>query len=297
MTGQAPNDVGDSKIAFMPRCGIIASTDILGNLVMTKRDELEATYKVILAAARRKDLVRYSELIALHNWPEGNATRILGSQLNALVKICQWRGWPAMAVIVVRQHYDRLTDNNLKAFIRGARDAGYTIKDPEEFQDEQREFLYRWAPTAPDTLDLSDQEVQDLFQGTRDWHTNDDSLIDDSDQEDDSGEANAQPDNNPLGTSESGTKSPASNQDTSTHSDGNNEEIINQLREDVETLKEEQKKTNQTIKELQQEVENNHKKSLERTDSKFDKLSERLVYFVLAVVAIIVSAVGVSLSI
>ena len=260
---------------------------------MTKKDELEATYKVILAAARRKDFVRYSELIALHNWPEDNATRILGSQLNALVKVCRWRGWPAIAVIVVRQHYDRLTDNNLKAFIRGARDAKYTVNDPEEFQDEQREFLYRWAPTAPDTLDLSDQEVQDLFKGTRDWHTNDDSLIDDSDQEDNSGEASVQPDNNPPRTGGSDTKDPAPHQNTGTPSDRNNEEIINQLREEIETLKKDQKRTDNTIKELQQEVENKHKESLERTDSKFDKISERLVYFVLGTVAIIVPAISV----
>ena len=138
-------------------------TNFFGNLVMTKKDELEATYKVILAAARRKGLVYTSKLIDLHNWPEGGATQVLGNQLNALVKVCRRRGWPAMAVIVVKQHYDRLTDKNLKAFIRGSRNAKYTVNDPEEFQDEQREFLYRWAPTAPDTLDLSDQEVQDLF--------------------------------------------------------------------------------------------------------------------------------------
>ena len=264
---------------------------------MAEIDEMKTIYKVIIAAARRKDLVRYSELIAMHNWPRGSAAGILGKRLNELLKVCKWRGWPAMAVIVVRQHYDRLTDNNLEAFVRGARDAGYIVEDPEEFQDKQREFLYKWAPTAPDALVLSEQEIQDLFKGTRNWHAADDSLIDDSDQEDDSGEANAQPDSRQPRTNGSGTKSTAPHQNTGAPPDGSNEEIINQLREDVETLKKEQKRTNQTIRELQQEVKKNHKESLKRTDSKFDKLSERLVYFVLGIVAIIISAVGVSFSI
>ena len=263
---------------------------------MINRDELETIYKVIVAAARRKGLVRYSELIALHNWPEGSAARILGNRLNELLKVCWRRGWPAVAVIVVRKYDDRLTGNNLAAFVRGARDAGYTVTNPEIFEAEQRKFLYDWAPTAPDTLDISDQEIQDLFKNTRVRHTNDDSLIDD-DQEDDNGETTAQLEDKPPRTGGSGTKDSASHQNVGTSSDGNNEETILQLREEVETLKKEQRKTDKIVKELQQEVEKNHKESLERTDSKFDKLSERLVYFVLAIVAIIISAVGVSFSI
>lgn len=264
---------------------------------MTNRDELETIYKVIVAAARRKGLVRYSELIALHNWPEGSAARTLGERLNDLLKVCWRRGWPAMAVIVVRKYDDRLTGGNLAAFVRGARAAGYIVKDPEEFEAEQRKFLYDWAPAAPDTLDISDQEIQEILKATRDRHANDDSLIDDGDQEGDSGEANTRPDSNPPKTSGSGTKESAPHQNVGIPSDGNNEKTIRQLRKEIETLKKEQIKTNKTVKELQQEVEKNHKESLERTDSKFDKLSERLVYFVLAIVAIIISAVGVSFSI
>ena len=260
---------------------------------MTESDELKTIYKAILTAARRKGLARYSELIDLHNWPGDSAAWILGNRLDALVKVCRWRGWPAMAVIVVRKNYNRLTDNNLAAFVRGTRNAGYAVTDPEEFQEKQREFLYKWAPTAPDTLDLSDREIQDLFMGTRDWHTNDDSLNDDGDRGGDSGEANARPDSSPPKTIGSGTKDSAPHQNLGTPPDGNNEETIRQLKQEVETLKKEQRKTDKTVKELQQEVEKNHKESLERTDSKFDKLSERLVYFVLAIVAIIISAVGV----
>ena len=139
---------------------MIDFTSNFGNFVMTNRDELEATYKVIIAAARQKGLVHYSELITLHKWPEDSATRMMGDQLDTLVKVCKRRGWPAMAVIVVRKNYDRLTENNLAAFVRGSRNAGYTVGDPEEFQDKQRELLYLWAPIAPDTLDLSDEELK-----------------------------------------------------------------------------------------------------------------------------------------
>lgn len=265
--------------------------------MMTNRSELEATYKVIIAAARQKRLVRYSELITLHKWPEDSATRMMGNQLDTLVKVCKHRGWPAMAAIVVRKNYDRLTENNLRAFIRGSRDAGYTVKDPEDFQDKQRELLYKWAPTAPDTLELSDQEIQNLFKNSRDRHTIDDSLIDNSDRDRVSGEANAQPNNSPTITGESDTKDTAPYKNNTTKPDENNEEAVNQLREEVETLKNDQKRTVKIIKELRQKVENYHKESLERTDTKFDKLSERLVYVVLAMVAIIVSTYGVIFSI
>lgn len=285
------------RLHSSPRCVISVTVNNFGNLMMVNKDELEATYKVIIAAARRKGLVRYSELITLHNWPEGRAKQIMGSQLDALVKVCRHRGWPAMAAIVVRKDHDRLTDNNLTAFVRGTRGAGYTVEDPEEFQDKQRELLYNWAPTAPDTLDLGNHEIQDIFGVVSDRHSNDDSLIDDIDQEDDSGKANAQPNSSLQRTSGLGTKDPATHQNKDIPSDRNNEEEIIQLREDVEALKKDQKRTAKTIKELQQELENKHKESVERTDSKFDKLSERLVYVVLAIVAIIVSTVGVIFSI
>lgn len=264
---------------------------------MTVREELKTIYQVILAAARRKDLVRYSELIDLHNWPRDSAAGILGTRLDALVKVCCQRNWPAMAVIVVRKNYDRLTDNNLRAFVRGTRDAGYTVKDPEDFQEKQKEFLYMWAPTAPDKLDLSDQEIQVLFKGTRDWHINDDSLINDSDKQDNSGEANAQPNNSYTKTGDTVPKNLAPHQNKGTPSGRNNEEEISQLREEVEALKKKQKRTDKTIRELQKEVKKKHKESLEHADSKFGKFSERLVYYVLGIVAIIISAMGINYAI
>lgn len=285
------------RLHSSPRCVISVTVNNFGNLMMVNKDELEATYKVIVAAARRKGLVRYSELITLHNWPEGRAKQIMGSQLDALVKVCRHRGWPAMAAIVVRKDHDRLTDNNLTAFVRGTRGAGYTVEDPEEFQDKQRELLYNWAPTAPDTLDLGNHEIQDIFGVASDRLSNDDSLIDDIDQEDDSGKANARPNSSLQRTSGLGTKDPATHQNKGTPSDGDNEEIICQLREEIETLKKEQKRTDKVIKELQKEVERKHMESIERTDSKFDKLSERLMYVVIGIVAIIISAIGVSYAI
>lgn len=284
-------------VAFTPRCGIIVGTNNFGNLVMINRDELEATYKVIIAAARQKGFVNYSELITLHKWPEDNATRMMGDQLNALVKVCRWRGWPAMAAIVVRKDHNRLTDNNLAAFVRGTRNAGYTVTDPEEFQDNQRELLYNWAPMAPDTLDLSDQEAQDLSKSTGNRPANDDSLIEDSDQMDNGDEMNAQQNSNAPKPRGNSTKDSAPHRNIGTPSDGNNEETIHQLREEIETLKKEQKKTDQTVRELQQEIEKKHRESLERTDSKFDKISERLMYVVLTIVVIIISTVGVMFAI
>lgn len=265
---------------------------------MINRDELETIYMAILAAARRKGLTRYSELIALQNQTRGQNVRVkLKTRLNELLKICKRRNWPAMPVIVVGQHDDLLSDNSLSKFTEGAVNAGYSVQNKRKFEATQRQNLYDWAPTAPDTLDLSDQEIQDLFNGTRDWHVDDDSLIDDSDQEDSGGETTARPDINPPRASGGGPKDSTPQQDIGTSSDENNEKTISQLREEVETLKKEQKKTDKTIKELQQEVKKNHKESLERTDSKFDKLSKRLVYFILGIVAIVISAVGVSFAI
>lgn len=204
------------------------------NLAMTNKDELEATYKVIIGAARQKGLVRYSELITMHKWPEDSATRMMGNQLDALVKVCCRRGWPAMAVIVVRKHYDRLTDNNLAAFVRGSRNAGYTVEDPEDFQDKQRELLYMWAPIAPYSLDLSEQEIQDIFLNTHDQHANDALLIDDNDQDDDNGEANVQPEKSPPRTSEIGAKDLTPYQKKGLSS-ANNKTKIDQLGDGMET--------------------------------------------------------------
>lgn len=200
--------------------------NIFGSIVMINRNELETIYKVILTAAQRKDLVRYSELIALHNWPQDFAARTLGNRLNELLKVCRRRRWPAMAVIVVRKYDDRLTGSNLAAFVRGARDAGYIVRNPEDFEAEQRKFLYDWAPTAPDTLDLSDPGIQDILKSTRHRHADDDSLIDDIDQEEDSGKANTRPYNNRPRTSGHGTKDPTTHQSKDTPSERDDEEAI-----------------------------------------------------------------------
>ena len=44
---------------------------------------------------------------------------------------------------------------------------GIPCKTRGHYEAEQKEALYRWAPSAPDSLDLSDHELQELSQAIR----------------------------------------------------------------------------------------------------------------------------------
>ena len=135
---------------------------------MTERDELNAIYKAILVAARQKGLARYSDLMALQDPPPGQKPNVvLKTRLHDLLKICRRRGWPAISVIVVGKSDALLSDDGLWSFVQGSRNAGYTVQDPREFEAKQKDALYRWASSAPDSLDLSDHEPQEHSQATR----------------------------------------------------------------------------------------------------------------------------------
>lgn len=135
---------------------------------MTETDELNAIYKAILAAARQQGLARYSDLIALQDLAHGQRPELtLKIRLHKLLKICKRRDWPAISVVVVGEHDVLLSQKGLSSFVEGARNAGYAVQDPREFETEQKEALYRWVPSAPDSLDLSDHEMQKLSQTIR----------------------------------------------------------------------------------------------------------------------------------
>ena len=135
---------------------------------MTEKRELSAIYKAILTAARQNELVRYSDLIALLDLAYGQKPEVaLRIRLHALLKICGRRNWPAMSAIVVGKHDVMLSDTGLLSFVEGSRNAGYAVQDPRAFEAEQKEALYRWAPSAPNSLDISDHELRELSQATR----------------------------------------------------------------------------------------------------------------------------------
>ena len=123
---------------------------------MTEKEELNAIYKAILTAARQNDMVRYSDLIALLDLAHGQKPEVaLKTRLHKLLKICKRRSWPAMSAIAVGKNDVLLTDKGLSSFVEGSRNAGYAVQDPREFEAKQKEALYRWAPSAPNSLDLS----------------------------------------------------------------------------------------------------------------------------------------------
>ena len=135
---------------------------------MTERDELNAIYKAILAAARQQGLARYSDLIALLDLAHGQPSKVtLRTRLHKLLKICRRRDWPAISAIVVGEHDVLLSDKGLSSFLEGAGNAGYAVQDPREFETKQKEALYRWAPSAPNSLDLGDHELRELSQAIR----------------------------------------------------------------------------------------------------------------------------------
>ena len=135
---------------------------------MTERDELNAIYKAILAAARQQGLARYSDLIALQNLVHGQPPEVtLRIRLHRLLLICSRRDWPAISAIVVGENDVLLSQKGLSSFVKGARNAGYPVQDPREFEAAQKEALYRWVPSAPDSLDISDHELRELSQVVR----------------------------------------------------------------------------------------------------------------------------------
>lgn len=135
---------------------------------MNEKNELKAIYRAILSAARQKGLARYSDLMALQDPPPGQKPNVaLKTRLHDLLKICRRRGWPAISAIVVGERDALLSEKGLSSFVEGAGNAGYAVQDPREFEAEQKEALYHWASSAPDSLDLSDHELRELSQAIR----------------------------------------------------------------------------------------------------------------------------------
>ena len=135
---------------------------------MNEKNELKAIYRAILTAARQKGLARYSDLMTLLDPTRGQSPRMaLKTRLHELLKICRRRNWPAMSAIVVGERDALLSEKGLSSFVEGAGNAGYAVQDPREFEAEQKEALYHWASSAPDSLDLSDHELRELSQAIR----------------------------------------------------------------------------------------------------------------------------------
>lgn len=116
-----------------------------GGLAMIERDEMNAIYRAILAAARQKWLARYSDLMALQGLVPGQPPKVtLRIRLYKLLQICRRRDWPAMSAFVVGKHDALLSDKGLAGFVEGARNAGYAVQNPREFEAGRKRHSIFW---------------------------------------------------------------------------------------------------------------------------------------------------------
>jgi 5-methylcytosine-specific restriction protein B len=130
---------------------------------MTKvtRLDLEKTYAAILQAARARRFISYGDLAAASGVPWPLARRLIPQHLGQLVTLAHERGWPMPSAIVVNKDdvaTGRLEGSAREGFLAAARDAGFDVADPEQFVKDQQEKIFAWAPTAPDTLGLTQLE-------------------------------------------------------------------------------------------------------------------------------------------
>ena len=51
--------------------------------------------------------------------------------------------------------------------MEGSDNAGYAVQDPRAFEAEQKEAHYRWMVSAPDFLDITDNEFRETSRATR----------------------------------------------------------------------------------------------------------------------------------
>ena len=128
---------------------------------MTQNLSLKRSYKAILDAARKGRFVSYGDLAKANDAPWQKVRYEMNRHLGGLVKIAAERGWPMPTSIVVSQ--DKVESGALEGasrdgFVNAAKEFGYDVSDPDACVEEQQKALFRWAETAPDELDVEEDD-------------------------------------------------------------------------------------------------------------------------------------------
>ena len=121
------------------------------------RLDLQKSYGAILDAARKRQFLSYGDLAAANDMPWSQARRRMPQHLGQLVTIAHERGWPLPSSIVTSKENvatGLLEGGALEGFLAAARDVVPDIQDPQAFVRDQQEKVFKWAETAPESLDL-----------------------------------------------------------------------------------------------------------------------------------------------
>ena len=110
--------------------------------------DIRITYRMIVAAARKRRVLHYTEITDAHDMEMNQVLNQLFSHLDEVLKISFERDWPALTAIIVPVRTDHLAGKGLRGFCDSAGRAGYEFDDCATFAREQMEAVFDWAPTA-----------------------------------------------------------------------------------------------------------------------------------------------------
>lgn len=130
---------------------------------MIQKLSLKKSYKAILDAARAGRYISYGDVAKANEMPWQKVRYAMNNHLGDLVKIAAERGWPMPSVIVVNQ--DKVKSGTLdgsarEGFVKAAKEFGYDVSDPERFVEDQQKALFEWAESAPDELDVQEDDTE-----------------------------------------------------------------------------------------------------------------------------------------
>ncbi|MEX2628536.1 MAG: AAA family ATPase [Tistlia sp.] len=129
---------------------------------MTEQLDLNTTYKAILEAARTRQFISYGDLAKVNGAAWRKVRRAMNHHLGDLVEIAAKRDWPMPSAIVVNKSNvgsGLLEGEARDGFINAAKSFGFDVIDPAAFVREQQDALFAWAPTAPNELELTSEEL------------------------------------------------------------------------------------------------------------------------------------------
>ena len=133
----------------------------MDSLLMSDQLDLRKTYRAILDAARDKRFISYGDLAKANdaNWPKVRYK--MNHHLGDLVEEAASRNWPMPSAIVVNMKNigtGLLDGSERDGFVSAAKQCGFEVSDPETFVKEQQQAMFDWAETAPDELELTEDE-------------------------------------------------------------------------------------------------------------------------------------------
>lgn len=132
---------------------------------------LDTTYQAILAAAREKRFLAYSDIAKANGEVWQKVRRQMPGHLGELIELCHEEGWPLLSALVMPQdavETGKLEGGAQEGFVNAARAIGYDVGDPAAFVAEQQRRVFAWAADAPDTLEIdAAHEEEDPEGGPR----------------------------------------------------------------------------------------------------------------------------------